>query len=79
MYIDKSKEKYNWKRQLSPKRKKNYVMCIGIPQKYIQGKIPETSVNQATLRKRKADFILSTAILKHEHAYVIFYAHITVF
>lgn len=54
-------------------------MCIGIPQKYIQGKIPETSVNQATLRKRKADFILSTAILKHEHAYVIFYAHITVF
>lgn len=54
-------------------------MCLCIPQKYIQGKLPETSVNQATLRKRKLIFILSTAILEHEHAYVIVYAHITVF
>lgn len=54
-------------------------MCLCIPQKYIQGELPEVSVNQATLRKKKLIFILSTAILKHEHAYVMFYAHITVF
>lgn len=56
MYIDKGKEKQPKKTKLLPKRKKNYVMCICIPQKYIQGKLPETSVNQATLRKRKAEF-----------------------
>lgn len=59
MYIDRGKAKQL--KKISPKRKKNYVMCICIPQKYIQGKLPETSVNQATLRKRKADFYFTNS------------------
>lgn len=80
MYIDKSKKNTTEKDIAIPQEKeKNHVMCICIPQKYIQGKISETSVNKPHLEKGKLIFILSIAIVKHEHAYIIFYTHITAF